>query len=155
MISRQFVEVARQLCAGEGRAPTQCALRRCVSTSYYAMFHALADTCASAFVGRPISDSSRGWERVYRALDHGLAKRQCRGPAIQTFSEPIRAFAVIFAELQSLRHQADYSPTTKFNRDEVASGLERAATAIAGLRACSPRERKAFAAFVLFKDRLE
>ncbi len=47
--------------------------RRAVSTAYYAVFHALARLCADELIGKN-GRSSRDYERVYRALDHGPLK---------------------------------------------------------------------------------
>src|SRR5437016_12616823 len=57
---------------GAGR-PRQAYLRRSLSTTYYALFHALAKMCADELIGVTQS-GSEAWVRVYRALEHGFAK---------------------------------------------------------------------------------
>lgn len=57
--------------------PTDEALRRAISTAYYAMFHALAANNADCIVGTAHDLLSRhAWDRVYRGLEHGLANEQ-------------------------------------------------------------------------------
>ena len=60
-----------------GRLPTDEHVRRAVSNIYYALFHALAESNATALIGSP-SDALTvaAWSRVYRGLDHGTARRE-------------------------------------------------------------------------------
>ena len=49
--------------------PKDEALRRAISTAYYAMFHALATSNADCIVGPPRDTmASHAWDRVYRGL---------------------------------------------------------------------------------------
>jgi hypothetical protein len=85
--------------SGRGK-PSQVNLRRAMSSGYYALFHALARTCANMFVGGV--NAGRGtlaWQRAYRAVDHGLAKAAClETTALQAFPQEIRDFADLFFE---------------------------------------------------------
>jgi len=51
------------------------------------------------------------------------------------------------------RHDADYDPRFKPRKGSVRASINAAEAAIAGLNNASPRDKKAFAAFVLFKKR--
>ena len=78
---RNLMDTAKEL-AGQrelvrpGR-PRQENLRKAVSASYYAMFHALCRSNADTMTGRQSSTvSRRAWTRSYRALDHRQAKNR-------------------------------------------------------------------------------
>ena len=91
-------------------AGTVDSLRRSVSTTYYAVFHALAASNANCLVGtRQTSLDGHAWLRAYRGLDHGDAKKFTKDD-IQRFSTPVQEFIGIFRELQDARHMADYNP---------------------------------------------
>ena len=61
--------------ARQGGRPSlrQAALRRAVSTAYYALFHALSTVCSDGLVRWSRTDLV---DRTYRALDHGAARRR-------------------------------------------------------------------------------
>lgn len=78
------------------------ALRRAVSSAYYALFQCL---CAVVAESMSRSDSlSSEYRRAFRALDH----RQCRISLNQN-AEFKNDLGVPFAELQDVRQWADYS----------------------------------------------
>ena len=118
--------VADSLAAGEGPGrPRQIELRRAVSTTYYALFHTLANNCADLLVGpRSPSQTNQAWRQAYRALDHGEVKRKCmQGPGkpiLDThFPRSIRDFARQFVKMQEIRNKADYDPLEPFTRSVV------------------------------------
>ena len=77
MVSQNdLLAAARQLAGTSGGPPpSQASLRRAVSTTYYALFHCMAENCADMLVGGPGSGRSRpAWHQAYRALEHGRAK---------------------------------------------------------------------------------
>jgi hypothetical protein len=130
-------------------------LRRAVSTCYYALFHSLAHECAERLVGGNTTALDRlAWRQVYRGLDHGPAKEKCRSSAgMESFSDGIRVFANSFVEFQSARHNADYDPFAEFAADDVAALISEAEGAIDALRSAPEPDRRAFCAYVLFRDR--
>ena len=68
--------------------PTEEALRRAISTAYYAMFHALATSNADCIVGSIHDPTSRhAWDRVYRGLEHGIARIQLRDRTSNSFPQ--------------------------------------------------------------------
>lgn len=122
--------------------PLQDSLRRAVSTAYYAMFHALASSNADLMAGTPHDPlTEHAWSRVYRGLNHNSAKRNLLQDR-HLFSPQVRHFAATFAQLQDLRHRADYDPNITFATAEVLDWIERAEAAIEGFMQADPDERK-------------
>src|SRR5215831_1344468 len=107
MVER-LLDLADQL-VREGRR-SSALRRRAVSTAYYAVFHALAKSCASILL--PSMDrNSEIYERVYRALDHGPLKTAFMakaGPLADRDS--LQKIGNLVVRLQSERHRADYLP---------------------------------------------
>jgi hypothetical protein len=91
------------------------ALRRCVSTAYYAIFSCLAALCAGRMArSAPTSETFR---LVYRALDHGHARSTLQGHP--EFGSPL---GDNFRRLQEARHWADYSVDSHPQADFAAKG---------------------------------
>lgn len=158
-----LIRIARYLAStgtgvGIGR-PSRADLRRAVSTTYYALFHALAECCANTLIGAtPRNRSQQAWRQTYRALDHRHAKEQCSRLEINRFPQEIQAFATSFADLQNQRHTADYDPypnqsSTFFYRHDVLKLITEAEQAISSLNSATPLDLRAFAAYVLFPRR--
>ena len=139
---------------GRGR-PRQANLRRAVSTAYYAMFHCLAAICADLLVGGEGSERSEpAWRQVYRALEHGAARQRCnRSAMIRKFPAEIQDFAEKFVLMQRRRHQADYDPEARYDKDAVLQDIIVAAETIAKLRQVPVKDRRAFAVYLLFSLR--
>ena len=147
-----LAELAGQLARlGKGK-PRQVALRRSISTAYYALFHALCHTCVTALIGW-----SKPWSvttPLYRMLDHGAAKRvfsQIRSRkdangALQTIAET-------FLVLQDARLEADYDPGARFTRDEVLKHVAQAVDTISILRTLPPDARLDLAIHLISKQR--
>lgn len=121
-----LLELARELAVREKGKPKQTSLRRSISTSYYAAFHALADMCARELVGW-----AKPWEpfvQVYRALDHQVARRifiSDRNGAV--FGPRVAELGGIFVLLQANRQAADYDPQPhRFGRSETLEVVEMA-----------------------------
>ena len=143
--------------AAGNRRPRQSNLRRAVSTAYYAMFHCLASCCANSFVGGPNADRSKpAWRQAYRALEHGLARSNCKNKSfISKFPREIENFANAFVALQEKRHLADYDPSARFSKHEVRREIAAARAIIEGFQAVRAKHRRAFAVYVLFRTRAE
>ena len=148
MTPHELMETARALT----ERPTQAGLRRAVSTTYYAMFHTLAVTAADLLMGE-----ARGpaWHRVYRALEHGQARKACQqGRAMGEFPAGIRKFAKTFTELQTERQQADYALDTKvYETSDVLVSITSAQRAIDRFERADAESRRNFVAHVLFRQR--
>ena len=153
-LSDDFLKTARHLLNGSSDPPSPAALRRAVSTAYYAVFHALARICADQPIGAASTTSSdAAWEQVYRALEHGFARNACEQAKILGFSEGITTFATAFVSLQQERHRADYAPNVSLSPMGVAELIAMAEMAISALQSCTSEEQTAFSALVLLKLR--
>ena len=154
MVSQgDLLAAARELAgAASGQPPpSQASLRRAVSTTYYALFHCMAENCADMLVGDPDSGRSQlAWDQAYRALEHGRAKQRCGRNLTSRFPVEIRNFAELFAEMQEKRETADYDPAGNFGQSAVIQDINSAETRITQFRQVPKRDRRAFAAFVLF-----
>ena len=152
MNPRDLLETARRPVESGASQPTQADLRRAVSTAYYALFHCLAAAAADLLTG----NGSRGpeWHQVYRALEHGKARKACQQQAVtRTFPAEIRNFAETFVELQGARHEADYAFEGQYRKPEVLAKIDTAEDAINEFEQADVRHQRGFAVHVLFKRR--
>jgi len=129
--------------------------RRAVSSSYYALFHCLARECADLLIGGAGSKRSReAWNQVYRSLEHGFAKGQCKDQRmIGLFPKEIQDFANAFVSMQEKRHEADYNPGARFTKSTVESDIILVEQAINDFKLAKKADRRAFCAYVLLKKR--
>lgn len=144
------LDVAQKLLESEN--PTQSQIRRSISTSYYAVFHALARMCANCLIGRESETrSTNAWVEVYRGLEHGKCKKACESAKNIQFPDAIKNFAETFIQLQEARCQADYNPKSNQEHDaaQAHSLLSVAESSIASLRGAKDIDKRAFAAWVL------
>lgn len=106
--------------AQQGGRPSlrQAALRRSVSTAYYALFHAICTVCSDGLVRWSRTDLV---DRTYRALDHGTARRRMAALAsVAVSGAPLKRISGIFSLLQDNRNDADYErPRMLFSRVEA------------------------------------
>ena len=149
----ETLEVAARLCLGiDGAAPTQAALKSAVNDSYYALFSALAASCADSFArkeGHP-DRSNRAWVEVYRFLGHGTVADAFLRIRNVPFSDDIKSFAWVFLQLQEARQSAAYNPLVDVDAITVSTQVLSAGAAIKNLRAATEKDRIALAAWVLF-----
>ena len=136
--------------------PKQANLRRSVSASYYAVFHALCESNANCLVGTSGTRPDRAWFQTYRSLDHKKAKSSCQAARSMSFPQEIKDFANSFISLQEERHRADYNPDSSmnFSKLEVMALLATARLAVAALKSAPIADRRAFAVYVLLPNRL-
>jgi len=141
-LSSDLIATARQLANVHQRRPRQADLRRSISTSYYALFHGLAELTAGRLVGSTgATQKSAAWMRVHRNLNHLTAKKACSRPELQGCSQGLAQFLASFPRLQELRHQADYDPAARFKQGEALSAADDAERGLAGLQA-APRDEQ-------------
>lgn len=152
---RDLLKTASDLVDVANGKPRQANLLRATSTTYYALFHTLAKTCANLLIGGPGSIKSKpAWRQVYRALEHGYAKNICQnGPKIPNFPQEIQDFANMFVTMQEKRHRADYDPEEKVYKSAVLLDISGVKTAITDFEQAPLKDRRAFAAYVLFRSR--
>ena len=156
MNAHDLIAAARLLATHPRRGrPPEANLRRAVSTAYYALFHSLAECCADAIAGRRRANrSGNAWLRVYRALDHGTAKRRCNDQEeMKNFPPEIQNFAAWFSEMQRRRHIADYAPDADFDREETTQLITESENAIRRFDNLSTHHRHAFAVHILMPAR--
>lgn len=147
-----LVKTARLL-AGNGRRARQTDLRRAVSTIYYALFHVLCRNFANSIVGHA-DRRSRAWAQAYRALEHHQVSNRCANAGIiRRFPREIQDFADLFVQMQKKREIADYDPRPRFLRSEVKKDIEAVEQAIADFQRMQLCDRRAFAVWVVVKDR--
>ncbi len=133
----ELIRASRLLAAGQ---PSQEALRRAVSTAYYAMFHALATSNADLIVGARTPDNESDWIATYRALQHYRAEKPLHGwPHL--FSLPLQNFAIVIGGIKRRRENADYNPAANFAQNQVIDWIDNAERAINDFNAASSQER--------------
>jgi hypothetical protein len=130
---------------------------RAISTTYYAMFHTLARSCADLFIGGTSATRSKpAWHQVYRALEHGFAKNACKNTdKMSRFPQEIQDFANMFVSMQAKRHKVDYDPFEKAYKSAVRVDIDLVENVISEYQEAPLKDRRAFAAFVLLKSRSE
>jgi uncharacterized protein (UPF0332 family) len=122
--------VAKTLARPQRRA-RQVTRRRCVSTIYYAFFHALCAVAADELVGAKRRGDA-AWVRVYRAVEHRGARRALKD--LTDDEESIKDLSGLFANLQDRRNQADYYPAPfDMSKGELIDLLYSVEKAIAAL----------------------
>ena len=148
-------EVASVLVDSRSRRPSDARLRRAQSSIYYAVFHCLAKCCGDMLVGGSGSVRSKhAWRQAYRALGHGFAKEACKArPIVRQFPKDVEDFANAFVVLQEKRHSADYDPRFRLTKSDVVADIALADDVIKRFAQVPIKDRRAFSAHVLFRQR--
>lgn len=106
------------------------------------------------FIGASAKTNSNAWGQVYRSLEHGFAKGQCMDQTrMRLFPQQVQDFANAFVTMQAKRHKADYDPLARFQKSAVRFDIDQIETAILDFCSVSATHRRAFAAYVLLKNR--
>ena len=149
-----LLQISDDLANISARRPRRTYLCRAVSSSYYALFHCLAKTCADLFAGAGSRSNRHAWQQAYRAINHGTVKKRCsqRDP-MRTFPIAVQDFGTLFIEMQRKRHNADYDPYTRFTKSAVVTDIGRVRDVIARFNAVPASDRRAFAIHVLLDQR--
>ena len=103
---------------------------------------------------------------IYRGFNHRRMKQVCASIAVKALgspviqqlgrpavSDPMRAFANAFTNLQELRHLADYDPAAVFTLADAQSVVDAAESAMADFDAAPPDERTTVLALMLINPR--
>jgi hypothetical protein len=138
-LPEHLLEQARHLAQRERTRPRQASLRRAVSTAYYALFHFLIREAIRQIAPNLNEDN---YNRAYRWFDHGsmssvaraFSQEVVRVPKskdvlIQKNDSGVIFIAENFADLQDLRHLADYDPGAVFLRVDVLAKIDGVETA--------------------------
>ncbi len=109
--------------------------------------------------------TSADYVAAYRSVSHDwlrslcdqlrrkrLAKVPPNVPGAAFFGDILK-FATTVAELQDLRHRADYDPSFSINADEVKIRIAEARRAVELFRGAEEKQRAAFLALLLFNIR--
>lgn len=153
MQATDFLVAAQELLDAAGKTkPRQVNLRRACSSVYYALFHTICRTCAGTLSTRA---ARRAWTQAYRAVEHLTAKNNCKHKRFRTMGFPneVVDFGNLFVQMQEKRHRADYDPNAASYKSEVDADIKAAQAAIAAFRGVSPKHKRAFATYVLFRSR--
>lgn len=155
-----LLAVARSLVAAPG--PSDAALRRAVSTGYYALFHAVLREAAARFA----DEGSAAHALIYRAFEHGqmravceavdrdaLADRWARALGRRSVSRDARDFAGAFVVAQERRMAADYDPRASFYPSDVRNGLDEVGRALDAFARVAPGERADLLALLMVRAR--
>jgi uncharacterized protein (UPF0332 family) len=153
-MKRELIGAARRRLAKTGRRTRYVDIRRSISDAYYALFHALAQTCADELIGGN-KRSTDAWLRVYRAIEHKQAKNALqRATRIAGAEAELIAFASTFSRMQEHRHDADYNPRPpSFGREDALALIDEAERAIALLDTLDLFRKRSLATEVLLKER--
>ena len=136
-----FLEVAEALSETRGRQNLRrAAVRRSVSTAYYAVFHALCFVCASELVGWSRSEEL---EPIYRSVDHGLALSRLTDAKATRGKGAVSSVGAAFRALQNQRHASDYASASLKNvtRSEARAAIKLAKEAISTIEEMEAAQR--------------
>lgn len=153
MKAKDLLQVAELLAKApvKGRLKQACR-RRSMSTSYYALFHAVATLCADELVG-PTRSKTDAWMRTYRALEHASAKNGLLELARRFDDRNMMLLSETFAALQQFRHDADYNPRLRYWAGNDGGCLVLATMGIDAALALPPPLRSEVATSLLLKSR--
>jgi hypothetical protein len=143
----------------------QADLRRAISATYYALFHATLIAAADMIVGNENRTSNR-YALVYRSVEHVTLKEISENITKTTvpdkykryipragFSSDVIDFADALILFQNRRHQADYDPLFRARRSDVQLAVKTARAALANFSKAALDQREAFLTLLLFKAR--
>lgn len=123
----ELLDLAKYLLRQNNNRPTDAAIRRSISTAYYALFHRLIE----AAIGHLVTDASQQ-VTLARTFAHTTMKRVCEAvrddklPFLgSTIPDELRQLAKLFVELQEQRHDADYSRSRTFTKTDAREVVKR------------------------------
>jgi uncharacterized protein (UPF0332 family) len=149
----------------KGGAYKQVDLRRAISASYYALFHAILRESADLLIGKAHRKSA-AYLIAYRSLDHKKLKRVCdelrrqilperyrRISKEQTVGDHIKDVAFAAIKLQEWRYNAEYNPHGSFTFVDSLFTTSMARQAIKSLEHASRDQLRLLAALLFFDIR--
>ena len=142
--------------------PTEEAIRRSISTSYYAVFHLVIRSGADRLFGSN-RRTEAGYILLYRGYSHTRLKEVFKSLNVPSFppklqlqlrrtsaSQPMRDFASVFVDLQERRHSADYDAQANFVISDAQDAVDSARVAVGRIRRIQKSEiAEAFALMLL------
>lgn len=126
--SEELLELAHNVVLEDVRTANQAALRRGVSTAYYALFHLLIDQAVGQW---PVE---RHRNRLARAFKHQDMKKACeqvvqKAKSDATVPAELATVARNFFKLQQHREIADYDNSKVWSVEEAFESLDLASMA--------------------------
>lgn len=116
-LSRGLLDVAKALTTvGGGRITRQAALRRAASSAYYALYHSLCQLCGDGL--RLWTVGGDDLQQAYRSVDHGRTSDVLAAASTRALHPDLDAVARAFAQLRTLREDADYSQPGRIGADD-------------------------------------
>lgn len=121
--------------------PSREEIHRAVSTSYYAVFHAITTSNADTRHGTPTNAAgANAWTSTYRAMRHTFAGNSL-GQHLFTLSQTARLLATIFINLKNARETADYDPNRTVPFGDAIYWIANARAALTALQNLTTAER--------------
>jgi hypothetical protein len=133
-LPEHLLEQAKHLARRERTRPRQASLRRAISTAYYALFHFLIRETLRQ-LGPNLGQEN--YNRAYRWFDHGTMRSVAKAFSQEVVRIPnskevlipandsrIQFIAQHFADLQELRHLADYGSSAVFARPDTIEYID-------------------------------
>lgn len=165
--SKRLLVITEDLVGRSRRGPPpQTALRRAISTAYYALFHHLVSKAADALVGRSQRRTPR-YALVYRAFEHTRMRQVCEmvdreqlgdkariALGLNAPTQDMRDIATAFSTLQQRRHWADYDPKGKVSSSDARDLIEQAEVAMEALDRMDAEDRKNILVFLMTSARM-
>ncbi|MCJ2060554.1 hypothetical protein MKL09_29015 [Methylobacterium sp. J-048] len=148
-----LLEVADILTAQKGRQNLRkAAMRRAVSSAYYAVFHELCYLCADQL--GMWSKANDLLEPVYRLLDHGIARSRLVSKDAAAICPEVLQIGTLFKDLQEARHGADYKTSAMpVSQDWALSQIADARRIVELIEGLSPDDRLKLAILLITKTR--
>jgi hypothetical protein len=158
-VADELLDVAKYLLRQNNNRPTEAAIRRSISTAYYALFHRLIEAATAHLVPDPAHRPLVG-----RSFDHGPMKRVCQAVIAKSVPPPTAAVlgAVVpeelkdvartFADLQDRRHDADYNLGRPFTRADARNLIADVQAAFESWRVVPESVAKPFVVLLLFGE---
>jgi hypothetical protein len=146
--------------------PRQVDIRRAISASYYALFHAVVTAAADLMIGQNNRAQLR-YGLVYRNIDHKRLREFCKDVQKQSlpekyrqyapqagFGAEIKALATAVVELQEKRHTADYDPMIQVKQSDAILLTRTARAALQCFQDAGTDQRDTFLTLLLFERRI-
>jgi uncharacterized protein (UPF0332 family) len=131
-LADDLLDTAKYLLRQNNNKPSDAAIRRSISTAYYALFHRLIE----AATGHLVADANQQ-VTLARTFAHTTMKRVCEAvrddklPFLgSTVPAELKQLATTFAELQEQRHDADYSRSRTFTKADARGFVKRVEEAV-------------------------
>jgi len=143
-------------------APRQADLKRAVSATYYALFHAIVTDVADQVAGIG-QRATPQYALVYRSVTHRRLSELCENIVKQKlpdkykpfqpqggFGPDLLAVAKAFTDLQEKRHSADYDPLYRVTASDAKLTLQAGRTAFNHWRNVPRARRRLFILLLAF-----